>query len=87
MAAQGSQTLAANISNVNEAIGETNRSADAVRDASDNVSHASVELAEHVKGFFVKLRTGAMNRRESDDPNYKGPERREARGSRAGHAA
>ena len=87
MAAQGSQTLAANISNVNEAIGKTNRSADAVRDASDNVSHASVELAEHVKGFFVKLRTGAMNRRESDDPNYKGPERREARGSRAGHAA
>ena len=39
---------------------------------------------EAVKKFFVALRTGPMDRRTGDDPDYKGPERRaDRRGSRA----
>jgi methyl-accepting chemotaxis protein len=76
MAASGSQTLASTISTVNTAIGETNRSADHVLDASGKVSTAAEQLAREVQEFFVKLRNGPMERREEDDPNFKGPNRR-----------
>jgi methyl-accepting chemotaxis protein len=88
MAAQGTQTLASNISSVNGAIGETNRSAEAVVGASENVSHAAERLADEVKNFFVTLRAGALDRRRADDPDYKGPERRAERtGTRSKKAA
>jgi methyl-accepting chemotaxis protein len=76
MAASGSQTLASSIATVNTAIGETNRSADHVLDASGKVSSAAEKLAREVQEFFVTLRNGPMDRREEDDPNYKGPNRR-----------
>jgi Methyl-accepting chemotaxis protein (MCP) signalling domain len=85
MAASGSQTLASSISTVSAAIGETNHSADQVLDASGKVSAASERLAIEVQEFFVKLRNGPMDRREEDDPNYKGPNRR-AGGGRSGRA-
>ncbi len=78
MAASGTQTLASSISTVNAAIGETSRSADQVLHASDKVSSAAVSLTEHVQQFFISLRSGPMDRRKHDDPNYKGPERRMA---------
>jgi methyl-accepting chemotaxis protein len=78
MAATGSQTLATSISTVNAAIGETNRSADHVLSASGNVSGAAALLAEEVREFFVKLRSGAMDRRKEEGANYRGPERRAA---------
>jgi methyl-accepting chemotaxis protein len=56
MAASGTQMLASNISAVNVAINETNRSADGVFSASGNVSSAAGDLAEQVKQFFVTLR-------------------------------
>ena len=77
MAASGTHTLATSISTVNDAIGEANRSADQVLTASGNVSVAAATLAEQVREFFIKLRSGPMDRREQDDPNYKGPDRRE----------
>jgi methyl-accepting chemotaxis protein len=77
MAASGTHTLATNISTVNDAIGEANRSAAQVLDASGQVSAAASTLADQVKEFFIKLRSGPMDRREQDDPNYKGPNRRE----------
>jgi methyl-accepting chemotaxis protein len=77
MAASGTQTLASSISTVNAAIEETNRSADHVLDASGKVAIAATSLAEQVKAFFITLRNGPMDRREQDDPNYKGPNRRE----------
>jgi len=76
MAASGSHTLATSISTVNDAIGETNRSADHVLAASDKVSGASAQLAAEVQDFFAKLRNGPLDRREQNDPNYKGPDRR-----------
>jgi methyl-accepting chemotaxis protein len=76
LAAAGTQTLASSISTVNEAIGETNRSADQVLDASGRVSGAAEHLAREVQEFFVKLRRGPMDRRKEDDPDYKDPDRR-----------
>jgi methyl-accepting chemotaxis protein len=82
LAAAGTHTLASNISTVSGAIDETNRSAGQVRDASGTVSDAAQRLADEVRSFFVKLRTGPMDRRSERDPNYRGPERRE----RLGHS-
>ncbi len=79
MAAAGTHTLATSISTVNDAIGEANRSADQVLNASGKVSTAAATLAEQVRQFFITLRSGPMERREHDDPNYKGPDRREGR--------
>jgi methyl-accepting chemotaxis protein len=76
MAAAGTQTLAASISTVNTAIGETSRSADHVLHASTKVSVAAATLTEQVAEFFRTLRSGPLDRREEDDPNYKGPNRR-----------
>jgi methyl-accepting chemotaxis protein len=82
MAASGTQALASNISKVNDAIGETSRSAGHVADASGKVSGAAERLAAEVREFFIKLRSGAMDRRHADDPSYQGPERR-GQGGRA----
>jgi methyl-accepting chemotaxis protein len=89
LAASGTHTLASNISTVSAAIDETNRSASQVRDASGIVSDAAQRLADEVRSFFVKLRTGPMDRRGERDPNYRGPERRESLGQsrRASKAA
>jgi methyl-accepting chemotaxis protein len=87
MAASGSQTLASSISTVSAAIGETNRSAEQVLDASGKVSAAAERLAQEVREFFVKLRSGPMDRREQDDPNYRGPDRRAGdAGNRSGRS-
>jgi methyl-accepting chemotaxis protein len=77
MAAAGTQTLASSISMVNDAIGETSRSADHVLDASGKVSGAAERLAAEVQAFFVRLRSGPLDRRKTDDPDYRGPERRD----------
>ncbi|MGJ4890819.1 methyl-accepting chemotaxis protein [Bradyrhizobium sp. HKCCYLRH3099] len=77
MAASGSQTLASSIATVSDAIRRTNRSADQVSESSSHVSDAAERLAEEVRSFFVKLRTGPLDRRKEDDANYRGPERRQ----------
>src|SRR5450631_1556478 len=88
MASTGTQRLSANIANVSSAIGEANRSADQVRSASGSVSSAAAKLADEVNKFFLVLRSGPMERRKADDPNYGGIERRgETTGARAASAA
>jgi methyl-accepting chemotaxis protein len=86
LASSGTQRLASSIATVNSAIGETNRSADHVLDASAKVSGAAERLATEVQEFFVRLRGGPMDRRKEDDPNYGGPNRRAA-GARNRNAA
>jgi methyl-accepting chemotaxis protein len=76
LAAQGTKVLADNISTVNGAIGETTRSAGAVLDASLSLADEANRLTEEVQNFFTALRTGPLDRREADDPAYRGPERR-----------
>jgi methyl-accepting chemotaxis protein len=79
LAAQGTKTLADNISTVNGAIGETTRSAGAVLDASLSLSNEATRLTEEVQNFFTALRTGPLDRREVNDPNFRGPDRRTER--------
>ncbi|MBR0814288.1 methyl-accepting chemotaxis protein [Bradyrhizobium diazoefficiens] len=79
MAASGTQTLATSIGTVSGAIAETNRSADDVRGAANQVSGAAERLAAEVQTFFVKLRSGPMDRRKGGVPDYRGPERRSCR--------
>ena len=76
MAAGGTQSLATNISTVNVAIEQTNRSAEEVRHASGEVSGAVDQLTDEVESFFLRLRQGPLDRRRSDDTGYVGPERR-----------
>lgn len=76
MASQGTQTLSATISSVNSSIDETSRSATQVLHASASVEEKATKMSEEVEAFFVALRTGPMDRRQADDPNYRGPERR-----------
>jgi methyl-accepting chemotaxis protein len=77
-AASGTQTLSSSIDSVKGAIGETSRSADQVLQVSGNVETQAARLAEQVTAFFVALREGVLDRRKADDPDYSGPERREA---------
>jgi methyl-accepting chemotaxis protein len=52
------------------------------------VSSAAEKLTDEVRKFFLVLRSGPMERREKDDPNYTDTERRNGRtGSRADRAA
>nr|WP_246668634.1 methyl-accepting chemotaxis protein [Bradyrhizobium sp. UNPF46] len=79
MASSGTQTLATSIGTVSGAITETSRSADDVMGAANEVSGASERLAAEVQAFFVKLRSGPMDRRKSRDSDYRGPGRRNRR--------
>jgi methyl-accepting chemotaxis protein len=83
LAAQGTKTLATNISTVNGAIGETTRSAGAVLEASLSLSDEATRLTEDVQNFFASLRTGPMNRRAEDQASFGGPERRQSRNAAA----
>src|SRR5947209_5780051 len=83
LAAQGTKTLAHNISTVNGAIGETTRSAGAVLDASLSLSSEATRLTEEVQNFFTALRGGSFERRVADDRDYGGPERRAERKPKA----
>jgi len=76
LAAQGTKLLADNISTVNGAIGETTRSAGAVLDASLSLSEEANRLTTEVQSFFTTLQTGPMDRRETERPDFTGPERR-----------
>jgi len=88
MASTGTQTLSANIANVSSAIGEANRSADQVRSASGTVSSVAEKLSDEVRKFFLVLRSGPMERRKMNDPNYSGVDRRAKRtGAHAEKAA
>ncbi len=75
-AAEGNATLVTNIASVNEAIGETSASAQRVVGASDRLSREAATLSDAVAEFFMALRTGVLDRRKGQDPNYHGPERR-----------
>src|ERR1043165_183212 len=83
LAAQGTKTLAHNISTVNGAIGETTQAATAVLDASMSLPAKASRLTEEVQNFFTALRSESMSRRVADDPGYHGPERRSERRAKA----
>jgi len=83
LAAEGTKLLANSISTVNGAIGETTRSAGAVLNASLSLSEEANRLTNEVQSFFTRLQTGPFERRETDNPDFTGPERRRDRRVRA----
>ena len=75
-AAQGTMTLTRNVSGVNDAIDKTEHAAEDFLSVSGSLRTQSTEIAEQIRGFFVEIREGALDRRKGRDPNYKGPDRR-----------
>ncbi len=78
MTADASQTLSANVQEVNGAIGHAKTAADEVMVTLGDLNEQSRTLSTEVESFFAELRQG-HDRREGQDPNYKGPERRAER--------
>jgi methyl-accepting chemotaxis protein len=61
-AAQGNETLVANINSLREAIGETNTAAASVLATSDDLATTAETLSREVDKFFQNLRSGAAGR-------------------------
>lgn len=76
---QSTSSLAENVSEVSRAIDVAGDTAGVVREASDEVARQTEALNEAVEKFYTDLRTGSFDRREADDPNYQGPDRRKGR--------
>src|SRR5204862_562069 len=83
LAAQGTKLLAGNISTVNGAIGETTRSAGAVLNASHSLSEEANRLTNEVQSFFTTLQAGPLDRRDTENANFGGQERRSNRKAQA----
>ena len=64
-AAQGNQTLVANISSLRDAIGETSTAAASVLSASSGLAATAQTLSAEVEQFFHNLRAGAPGMRKS----------------------
>jgi len=77
-AATNTSALADGARSVGAAVGETKSAASVLDNASKEFASQSHDMEKAVETFFLALRTGPLDRREEDDPNYKGPERRQS---------
>jgi len=75
-AADSTTTLAKGVRDVGEAVADTESAAGMLEQTSDAFTSQSDSLREAVEQFFEAIKEGPLNRREGDDPNYTGPERR-----------
>jgi len=73
----GTQQVSENITKVSSAANETGKSAETVLVSAAHMNQSATVLTEEVKGFIQQLRQGPLDRRESNDVNYAGPERRQ----------
>ncbi len=78
-AAKGTAQIAANITDVNGGARETGAASAEVLASARTLSHESNQLKAEMDRFLESVRTDRANRRERDDPNYEGPERRNER--------
>ncbi|MCJ2070111.1 cache domain-containing protein [Methylobacterium sp. J-030] len=83
MAADGTGRLADNVTGVRTVAGQTESTANNVLTVARTLRSLSAEIEVQVRGFVLTLRQGPMDRRQRQDPNHHGPERR---GSRAAAA-
>jgi methyl-accepting chemotaxis protein len=65
-AAQGNETLVANISSLSDAIGETNKAATSVLSASNDLTSTAETLSREVDKFFHDLRADPIDRHGDD---------------------
>jgi methyl-accepting chemotaxis protein len=71
LAAQGNETLVANINSLSDAIGETNKTATSVLAASSALTSTAETLSREVDKFFSNLRADPLDR-QSDDARRTG---------------
>jgi methyl-accepting chemotaxis protein len=62
MAAQGNETLVANIGSLGDAIGETTKAASSVLSASSDLTSTAETLSREVEKFFLNLRADPLDR-------------------------
>ncbi|RAI36946.1 methyl-accepting chemotaxis protein [Rhodoplanes serenus] len=75
-ASQGTAEVARNIVEVSRGANATETASEQVRSSAAMLAKEGGKLKEEVRAFLLSVRTGPLNRRHQDDPNYKGPERR-----------
>ena len=78
-AAESTTTLAKGVRDVGEAVAETESAAGMLETTSDAFTSQSDTLREAVEMFFEAIKEGPLDRREGEDPSYRGPERRKRR--------
>lgn len=78
-AAESTTTLAKGVRDVGEAVAETESAAGLLETTSDAFTSQSDTLREAVEMFFEAIKEGPLNRREGENPDYSGPERRKSR--------
>ncbi|VXC72901.1 conserved hypothetical protein [Oceanicaulis sp. 350] len=78
-AAESTTTLAKGVRDVGEAVAETESAAGMLETTSDAFTSQSDTLREAVEMFFEAIKEGPLDRREGEDPSYRGPERRKGR--------
>ncbi|CAL8974903.1 Methyl-accepting chemotaxis protein 4 [Rhodoplanes serenus] len=92
--ARNIQQVSQSTQDVARTIGEVSHGASATETASEQVRNSAVLLAaeggklkDEVRRFLLNVRTGPLDRRETDDPSFTGPERRADRRGAASRAA
>jgi methyl-accepting chemotaxis protein len=78
-ASAGTKDVSRNITDISHHIRQSGEMAHQVLTASERIANQSQVLVEEVRAFLLSLRRGPLDRRQWDDPNYSGPERREDR--------
>jgi methyl-accepting chemotaxis protein len=69
--------VSTNITAVSDSASKTGAAAETVLSSAKNMSENSAALTERVKAFILELRKGPLDRRERQDADYAGPERRQ----------
>jgi methyl-accepting chemotaxis protein len=81
-AAKGTSMVTSNIADVSRGASETGAASGQVLSSAQSLANESNRLKAEVEKFFDTVRTALADRRMEDDPNYKGPERREDRAAK-----
>ena len=75
----GTQQVASNVSDVRANAQKTGEAANFVMASAERMNGDAMTLHREVTDFILSLRRGPLDRREMDDPNYQGAERRSDR--------
>jgi len=78
-AAGGTAGVVAKVEDVARGATETRGASQQVLTSAQSLSQESSRLSSEIEKFLMLIRTGALNRRHHDDPNYRGLERRKER--------
>ncbi|NVO14112.1 MAG: methyl-accepting chemotaxis protein [Rhodoplanes sp.] len=75
-ASHGTAEVARTIGEVSRGAGATEAASEQVRSSATMLAVEGSKLKDEVRRFLMNVRTGPLDRRETDDPGYTGPERR-----------